>query len=316
MGLKIDRWVVCLLLSLGFSSASAQGQRNPITLVPRSAVAVAKINWTVVRQDNYFRAMLKTDEMDRALAQLKIHGNEVSELVIFSGINSSHSGLLAGVFRGSYNAAAVTAELKSQNLTEQIYKGRAIYIDPGEGTCATVLRSGMLVVGSQKGVEGAIDVENNPRLSLTTKPPFSTLLARFAASSQPISFMMALPLEYQTVTDVAVKVVSAVFSLSGLGPLGYLVDKIGFPHALGFSIGRNGATFPAELVVQMKDATSAALISGTLNAAQALGANMPSDRMSPSDREMLKNISVTRAGTVLSIKTVLREQDLPPPPRR
>jgi hypothetical protein len=174
----------------------------------------------------------------------------------------------------------------------------------------------MLVVGSRRGVEGVIDVETSPRLSLTSKPPFSTLLNRFAVSRQPISFMMSLPLEYQAVADVATKVVSTMFSLTGLGPLGYVVDRIGFPTVLGFSIGRNGAQFPTELIAQMKDSYSAALISGTLNAAQAIDLNMLSDRMSPSDREMLKNISVTRAGALLSIKMVLREQDLPPPIRR
>jgi len=39
--------------------------------------------------------------------------------------------------------------------------------------------------------------------------------------------------------------------------------------------------------------------------------SMLSDRMSSSDREMLKNIAVTRNEALLSIKMILREQDLP-----
>jgi hypothetical protein len=298
------------------SPLSAQTRLNPITLVPPNAVAVAKLNWTVIRQDDRIRGMLNADELDRALAQLKINGSDVSEIVIFSGINGSATGVLAGIFRGTYSVPAVTAQLKSQGFTEDLYKGRTVYMNQADQSCAAILRSGMLVVGSRKGVEGAIDVESKPRLCLTSKPPFSTVLARFAASRQPISFMMALPLEYQAVADVATKVVSSVFSLSGLGPFGYVVDKIGFPNALGFSVTRKGATFPAELVAQMKDATSAALISGTLNVAQAIDLSMLSDRMSPSDREMLKNISVTRTGASLSIKMILREENLPPPIRK
>lgn len=309
-------WVVFLVLALGFSNALAQTQRNPIALVPPNAVAVARINWTVVRQDQHFRAMLNADQVDRALAQMKISGSEVSEIIIFSGLNSTPTGVWGGIFRGTYSVPAVTAQLKSQEFSEDLYKGRTIYVDQRDKSWSSVLRSGMLVVGSQKGVQGVIDVELNPRLSLTSKRPFTTLLSRFTTSRRPISFMMAWPLEYQAVADVGVKVVSAVFSLSGLGPLGFVIEKIGFPYAMGFTMARSGATYPAELVAQMKDATSAALISGTLNVAQAIGLNMPSDRMSQSDREILKSMSVTRTEALLSIKLVLREQDLPTPPRR
>jgi hypothetical protein len=259
--------------------------------------------------------MLNADQLDKALSKLKISGNDLSEIVIFSGMNSSPTGFLGGIFRGTYNASTLTAKLKSLGLAEETYKGRTIYVERDQ-SCSTVLRSGMLAVGSRKGVEGVIDVELNPRLRLTSKPPFTTLLARFVASRQPISFMMALPLEYQAVSDVATKVVSTVFSLSGLGPLGYVVDKIGFPKALGFSIERRLNTFPTELVAEMKDSYSAALISGTLNVAQAIDLQMLSDRMNPSDREMLKNISVNRDGALLAIKMTLREQDLPQPSRK
>lgn len=307
---------IFLILGCGFQNVEAQTSVKPILLVPPSAVAVAKLNWTVIRQDDRFRTMLNADQLDRSLAQLNISGSDVSEIIIFSGMNSSPTGFLGGIFRGTYDPGAVTAKLRSQGFSEDLYKGRTIYTDQRDQSCTSILRSGTLVVGSRKGVEGVIDVEMNPRLSLTSKPPFTTLLSRFAVSRQPISFMMALPLEYQAVADVATKVVSTIFSLSGLGPLGYVVDKIGFPSVLGFSIGRNGAAFPAELIAKMKDSYSAALISGTLNVAQAIDLNMLSDRMSPSDREMLKNISVTRTGALLSIKMVLREQDLLPPIRR
>ena len=304
------------LLSLGCESVAAQTLVKPISLVPPNTVAVAKLNWAVIRQDDRFRTMLNTDQLDRELSKLNIDANEVSEIIIFSGMNSSPTGHFGGIFSGTYSAPAVTAKLKAQGLAEDSYKRRTIYTDQRDQSCTSILRSGMLVIGSRNGVEGVIDVETNPRLSVTSKPPFRTLLGRFAVSRQPISFMMSLPLEYQAVADVATKVVSTMFSMAGLGPLGYVVDKIGVPHVLGFSIGRSGATFPTELIAQMKDDYSAALISGTLNIAQTINLNMLSDRMSAPDREMLKNISVTRTGPVLSVKLALREQDLPPPMQR
>lgn len=314
--LILGTYISLVILGSGTRNVAAQTSARPILLVPPSAVAVAKLNWTVIRQDERFRTMLNADQLDRSLAQLKISGNEVSEIIIFSGINGSPTGVLGGIFRGTYSVSAVSSQLKSKGFTEDLYKGRTIYIDQRDQSCSSILRSGMLVVGSRRGVEGVIDVEVNPRLSLTSKPPFSTLLARFAVSRQPISFMMALPPEYQAVADIGVKVVSTMFSLSGLGPLGFVMDKIGFPHAMGFSIARSGANFPVELLAQLKDAISATLIAGTLNVMQSIDLNMLSDRMSPSDREMLRNISVTRSGALLSIRMVLRQQDLPQPPSK
>jgi hypothetical protein len=304
-------FVFVLSLSMGLSEALGQRQRNAISLVPPTAVAIVKLNWTVVQQDERFRAMLNANQLDRALAQLKISGKDISEVVVFSGINSSPSGVLAGIFRGTYSVSAVTAQLRSQNLTEQIYKRRTIFLNSVDKSCATILRSGMLVVGSQKGVEGVIDVEDNPRTSLVLRRPFTSLLARFVNSRQPISFAMALPLEYRVLADVGVKVVSNLLSLSGVGSLGYIIEKIGVPDLIGFSIERKGAAFPVQLLAQMKDDTSAALISGSLNLMQSLSDNLNSNQMSAADREMLKSLEVTRDDALLSIKLVLREQDLP-----
>ncbi len=303
------------LLTLVAAQASAQRRPNPITAVPRTAIAVAKINWTVVRQDNYFRAMLKTEELERALAQLDIAGNQLNEMAVFSGINSTRMGTVGGIVRGTFGAATVNARLGSSNFTNYSYKGRRIYSNTSTGDYFTLLRSGMLAFGTQKAVEGVIDVEMNPRQSVTREAPFNSVLAEFIDSRQPISFVMGMPLEYQTVADVGAKVISTVFSLSGLGPLGFILNTIGFPRALGFSMARQGTKFPTHLVAQMKDATSAALISGTLSLAQTANLSILSNRMPESDREMLKNISITRTGSLLSISMVLRQQDLPPPPR-
>ena len=303
--------IVVLGLSASFSSAVGQRSVNVISLVPPTAVAVVKLNWTVVQQDERFRAMLKADQLNRALEQLKISGRDISEVVVFSGINSSPSGVVGGIFRGSYSVPVVTAQLRSQGLTEQIYKKRTVYLNPRDNSYLAILRLGMLVVGSQKGVEGVIDVDDNPRTGLVLRRPFTSLLAKFVNSRQPISFVMGLPLEYRALADVGVKVVSNLLSLSGVGSLGYVIEKIGFPDVIGFSIERKGATFPVQLLAQMKDDTSAALISGSLNLMQSLSSNLTSDQMSAADREMLKSLVVTRDDALLSIKLVMREQDLP-----
>jgi hypothetical protein len=307
--------LVALGLSCSLSNVAGQRQINAVALVPPTAVAVAKINWSVVSHDSRFRSMLNADQLDRALAQLKIDGSSVSEIVIFSGINSTPTGVVAGIFRGSFNLPDVKTALETQGSSEQKYMGQTIYCNQADRSCATFFRSGLLVVGSQKAVEGVIQVALNPRQGLTSRPPFNSLLRRFVAGGQPISFAMALPLEYQMVAEVGVKVVSALFSFSGLGPLGFVIDKIGFPQAIGFAITRNANTFPTELVAKMKDESSAALVSGTFNLAQSINLGMLSNQMPQADSTVLKNMSVTRKGPLLSINMILREQDLPPPRR-
>jgi len=117
------------------------------------------------------------------------------------------------------------------------------------------------------------------------------------------------------VAEVGVKVVAALFNFSGLGPLGFVIDKIGLPQAIGFAITRSGSNFPVELTAKMKDEQSAALISGTFNLAQSLNFEMFASRMSAADRDRLKNVSVVRQGTVLQLKILLRSEDLQAPQR-
>lgn len=310
------RLTVCLFsLACIPSIAIAQRGGSAVALVPQRAVAIGKLNWNLVRSDDQFRSMLNANQLDRALSDLNIDGSQISEIVIFSGINSTPSGLIGGIFDGSYDAAAVKSTLESRSFRKRNYLGRILYCNDADGSCTSLLRSGRLLVGTQQAVEGVIDVEASPRSALTRRKPFTTMLQKFVLGRQPISFAMALPLEYQMVGEVAVKVVAALFNFSGLGVLGFVIDKIGLPQAIGFTITRKNDNFPVELLAKMKDEQSAALISGTFNLAQTLNLEMFASRMSAADRDRLKNVSVVRQGTVLHLKMLLRREDLQAPQR-
>jgi hypothetical protein len=208
--------------------------------------------------------------------------------------------------------AAVKTTLESRSFRKQKYLGCVLYCNDADGSCTSLLKSGRLLVGTPQAVEGVIDVETNPRSALTLRKPFTTMLRKFLIGRQPISFVMALPLEYQMVAEVAVKVVAALFNFSGLGPLGFVINTIGLPQAIGFGITRNGNNFPVDLTAKLKDEQSAALISGTFNVAQSFNLGMLGNRMPAADRDRLKNISVVRQGTSLHLKMLLRSEDLPP----
>jgi len=303
--------VYLAVISLPGLETLAQRRLSPIALVPPTSIAVVKVNWAVTRKDNRLRAMVKGDELERVLGTMGVNGNDVSEFVIFSGFNTSPSGTMGMILSGSYDSQTITTHIKSQGWDEHLYKARKIYSHPSDNSWMALLRSNLLVAGSRAGVERAIDVELSPQTALTRKPPFSSVLARFSASRHPISFMMGLPPEYQAVADVAAKVVSVLISFPGTGPLGWVMGKIGWPRTLGFSIGKQGASFPVELVAVMKDASAAGIVSGTLNLIQGIDLSLLSNRMPQSDSEALKNISITRSGALLSIKMLMREKDLP-----
>lgn len=305
------RLSICLLVFACFASVATAQRGSAVALVPQRAVAIAKLNWKLVRNDAEFRSMLNANQLDRTLNDLNINGSQISEIVIFSGINTSPSGLVGGIFDGSYDVAAVKASLESRSFRKRNYLGRVLYCNDADGSCTSLLRSGRLLVGTQQAVESAIDVEANPRSALTLRKPFTTMLRKFVHGRQPISFAMALPLEYQMVGEVAVKVVAALFDFSGLGPLGFVIEKIGLPQAVGFAITRRGNNFPVELTAKMKDEQSAALISGMFNLAQSLGLEVFASRMSAADRYRLKNVFFVRQRTVLQVNMLLRSEDLP-----
>jgi hypothetical protein len=291
--------------------ALAQRGIHPITLVPRSSAAVIKVNWAVTRKDERLKAIARGNEFEKVIASLGVNSDQVSEFVVFTGIGTAPGVPVGVILSGSYDSQAVIGHLRERGWSEHLYKSHKIYAHPSDNSRMALLRSNFLVAGSQTGVERAIDVELSPQTALARRPPFSSVLARFTASRHPISFVMGLPPEYQAIADVAAEVASVLISFPGSGPLGWVMGKIGWPRSLGFSITRQGEAFPVELLAVMKDANAAGIVSGAFNLVQGFDLSMLSGSMSQADREALKNISVTQDGPLLTIKMLMREQDLP-----
>jgi hypothetical protein len=97
------RLSTCLLVFACSAAVAIAQKKSAVALVPQGAVAISKLNWNVVRNDTQFRSMLNADQLDRALRDLNINGSQISEIVFFSGINTTSSGLIGGIFEGSYD---------------------------------------------------------------------------------------------------------------------------------------------------------------------------------------------------------------------
>jgi hypothetical protein len=121
-----------------------------------------------------------------------------------------------------------------------------------------------------------------------------------------------MPQETQDMADAVMKISSGVLDLAGVGSLGTLLEKVGTLHGAGCNIARSGNSFPVELVVMLKDESTAGLISGSLNLMKQL-AVAPRGNVSPSDAaayRSFQSMSITRNHEVLFIKLTMAEQEL------
>jgi hypothetical protein len=125
--------------------------------------------------------------------------------------------------------------------------------------------------------------------------------------------ILAFPQVYQDIGSAALDIASILLDAAGLGPLGTLLDKIGFAKGLACSISRKGNSVPVELMVMMKDEEAAKFLSGSLNLLQGISRGLPEGGMSQSDQEAMRTFQsmvISREKDVLSIKLVMAEEDL------
>jgi hypothetical protein len=301
-------------LTFGNVEASAQRRAVAVSFAPTESVAVIKVNWARTRQDDQLRRIVRGDEFKQIVRRFGIDSEQVSEWVVFSDINPTSSAGLGMILSGSFSSRGIADRLKAQGWSEQTFGTHQVYLNPADKTYAASLRPGLLVVGTRAGVEKVINVEANPQMGITTKQPFSTLLANFARNPKPITFMLGIPQQYQATADVAYKVAAKLIDLSGLSPLGTILDKIGLARALGFSISRNGSVYPVELVGMMKDVMTTQFISGALNLMKSLPMMASPRNMSQQDRDSvaaIQSMRISSSGTLLSIRFDMPESGMP-----
>src|SRR5206468_1874989 len=104
-------------------------------------------------------------------------------------INPTSSAGLGIILSGSFSSRGVIEHLKAQGWSEQAYGAHKVYLNSSDKSYVAPLQPGLLVVGTQAGVESVINVESNPQAGITTKLPFSTLSANFERNPKPITLM-------------------------------------------------------------------------------------------------------------------------------
>jgi hypothetical protein len=243
------------------------------------------------------------------LRQLNLANGAVNEIAIF-GASSDANGNNGMILRGVFNQRNVIDDLKKRGWQEQIVQDHQVYFHLND--YVVPLKSNLLAFGTRAGVEEVIRTEANRSKSFAATANYQKLVATLGDKQKPISMMLAMPQETQDMTDAAMKISSGVMNLAGVGSLGTLLEKVGTLRGAGCNIARNGNAFPVELVVMLKDESTAGLVSGSLNLLKKF-AVAPQGNASQADAAAFRSfqsMSISRNHEVLSIRMTMSEQEL------
>lgn len=307
--------VLCLAAALLAGCFGSSGRQPLMKLAPEGSYAVIALDWKVVSRDSDLRRVVKTSEAEQIFARLDVDPAEVSELVVFSDASGpdSASGSTGMIVRGSFDKDDVVGGLKRRGWTAESYEGRKLYTNPADGTRVAVLRKNALVLGTRAGVEGTIRADLDPEAGFGETDAYRKLSRRVTGERYPVAMIVAIPQGTQDMAATALEVSATVMDMAGFGPLGELLNKIGYARGLSCTIARKGDAFPVEVTAIMKDEDAATFVSGALNLMKRIPSMLPRQNMSPSDRravQELEDISVTRARDVLSIKLVVPRREM------
>jgi hypothetical protein len=254
--------------------------------------------------------LIKSQNIEAAFVSLGIDSASITRLALYSDGFDSGSSNLGIILSGSYKAATVINNVQSQGWSKQDYKGIALYSNPSRNQYLSALKGNLLVIGTRGGVEGAIDVALNPRNSFTRQKPFNRMARE---SSYPITIAVAMSQEGQDIGNALLQLSSFLLEIADMGPLGAMLNTIGFARALSCSVSRRGPNFSVEIMAVMKDEKAASIISGSLNMLKGTSKLIPRERLSATDRETFDrfhDLQITRNAETLSIKLNIPETEL------
>lgn len=299
-------------LSLGILLSAAcrgsSGDRSSMRLVPSDSVVVMSARWKAVSRDGELKQLIKGEEVERLFAGLKLDGEAVSELAVFSDGQDAQAGSTGMIVSGTFDGREVAARLKGSGWGEQALGGNRIYVNPADGSCLAVVGKSLLVLGARAAVEGALRAGRDPGARFVANPSYRRLAQRMDGGQYPLSVVVAFPQATQDAASTALEVTSLVMDFAGVGPLGDLLNKIGYVRGFGCSFSRRGDALPVELLAIMRDEESARFVSGAITLSKGLASLAPRSNLKPADDEAvrsLQSLSVARDRELLTVRVTM-----------
>lgn len=300
--------LLCLCTFCLAACSGSSSERSSMRFVPADSLIALSVDWRSVGRDAELKKLIKGEEIEGLLNRLKIGGEDVSELVVFSDGQNAPAGNGGMIIKGTFDGQEVVARLKGTGWIEQKVGEKRIYTNPSDGSCLTALGKSLLALGTRAGVEGSMKAARDPDESFTAKPLYRRLARQIDGRQYPLSVAVVFPQAAQDAASTALEVSSVVMDFAGVGPLGDLMNKIGYVRAFGCFISRRGDAYPVELHAVMKDEESAKLISGAITLSKGLSTMVPKYNLSQTNAEELRtlqSLSVTRDKEVLSVKVMM-----------
>src|SRR5882757_3471975 len=250
--------MICLFL---FSGIMAQRNISGISLVPDGSVAVLRVNWRVVRNDESLKNIVNGNSFAQVAAQIGLTENDVNEWIVFSDISPASAQGLGMIISGKFTSAGVIKEAEAKNWNLKTIGGQKVYVNSVDDSHLLPLGNGLLAVGTKTGMEKVQAAFLKPQNRLIGRRSFSSMFA-LLESTAPIKFFIGIPQEYQKVADIAFKIVTKLMSFTGFGLLGTIFDKIGLVQSTGFSVSSGKTHLRVQLVAAMPDAARAEIGAG------------------------------------------------------
>lgn len=309
------RVIFLLLAVFGLTACSGSASRRSLVgLVPSTSFAVLAVDWQKVRNDGELKKLAKGAELESVLRELGVASESVSDIAVFSDGQNPTKGSTGMIAKGRFSSKGITQGLmNSQKWKQDTLDGRRVYVNSADGTCFIVLDSQVFVVSTKTGVSAVIEAAAKPEMRFTASRAYKTLAGRFESKQYPILMMLAFPQTSQDMANAALQISSTVMDLAGIGPLGQLMEKIGYAQGLGCAISRNNDSFPLEVFAVMKDEEAAQFVSGGLNLLKNLSAMAPTNNQSQHQDKALRSLqgmSITRNREVLSIRMIMSRRDM------
>jgi hypothetical protein len=305
--------IACGFLVLCLACSGSNNQRTLLGYVPSSSYAVLAVNWKTVSKDPDLKRICKGAEIEKLFTQLGVAAESVTEFAVYGDPGAPAESGKGLIVKGSFDTAELVKQLLKAGWAEQELDGRRIYVNSKDAAWLTPFDEHLFVLGTESAVKDAMGARTSPENRFTFHPAYKVMSAHFEGEHYPILMMVALPQASQDVANAAVKLTSAVMNLAGVGPLGDLLDKIGYAQGLACAISHKDESFPVAVSAVMKDEDSAKFVSGALGLLKNLGGIVSknySTQTDPDTARAIQSMSVERKREVVSIRMTMSRRDL------
>lgn len=269
------------------------------------------IDWSSVKADSELRRVLKAEQFDELLRELRVDSESVNTFAVFSALDGqAMSGLL---LRGSFDSKKIAGELKDSGWIENSLDGHNVYVKAAD--YVAMLSTKTLFAGTRGGALAVFRAADNTKESIVASDAYKKITA-ISTKRSPITAFLFIPQGTLDMADAALTATSFALSLFNLGGVGQLLQAVNVARGFRFSLDKSGGEmYPVELCVLMRDEECATFVNGSLNALKTVSELAASDNRERASQRAIQQMSIVRKNEVLAVKMEIPGTALFPPLR-